>query len=227
MGGVYISPYTALVGPAGQSVPTITGVPTQVICDDFTTEVSINTAPWQATVTNLGTLQGEPSATTALKFDHSSAIDQMRDYTTAAYLAIEILQAQQQGDTSKQGELSFALWGLFDPTFFDSLGNIVGGDPTGPFSGHWITGTALSAANGYLSAAQTAVTTLGLNPSQYSNVDIYTPSPSSASQEYITVQTPEPTAAALLAVDLFGLGGLILLLRRRPSRAHDRRQSRL
>src|SRR5262249_20159124 len=131
MGGVYISPYTALIGAPCQTVPVINGVPTYLICDDFTTDVSINTPPWQALVTNVADLQNEVTPDADLKFDHGSATQQMFDYTVAAYLAVQIMQAKQQGDITKEGQLSFALWGLFDPPPASD----------GPLSGDWISGT--------------------------------------------------------------------------------------
>jgi hypothetical protein len=219
MGGVYISPYTAIIGAPGQTVPVIGGVSTAVICDDFATEVSVNTPPWQAIQTNVASLQAETAPNNNLKFDQShsgdsaaqlaaQAAQQMFDYTVAAYLAIQILNAKSLGDTTKQGQLSFALWGLFDAA-----------DPNGPLSGHWVTGTNLTKATQYLADAKTAVTNGGLTPSLYSNVNIYTPAPNqNASQEYITVSMPEPSAWGLLGFDLLAVAGGLFFFTRRGRR---------
>ena len=196
LGGVYISPYTALID----------GVPTTVICDDFTTEISTSTPPWSADVTNLASLSGETSPA-PLKFDTTDAAQQVTGYDVAAYLAIQILQAQEANDVTAQGDLSFALWGVFDPT---------SSDPDGPLSGNWITGTDLTNATTDLGLAEAAVAG-GWTPSDYS-VTIYTPSPTSAAQEFLTVTAPEASTPVLLSVDLLGLALVIAFFRRRSLR---------
>jgi hypothetical protein len=210
MAGVYISPYVALIGAAGQTEAVITGDPTYVICDDFTKDVSINTPPWQAIGTNLAALQGETTPNNTLKFDQGTGIlaaeKQMLDYTIAAYLAVEIMQAKAAGDVNKEGELSFSLWGLFDPTSIDA---------DGPLSGSWITGTHLTNATTYLLEARNAVLAQGLTPTSFANVTIYSPSPLTASQEYLVVSMAEPSFLALLGIDLLAVVGLILFGRRR------------
>jgi hypothetical protein len=213
LGGVYISPYTALIGPAGQTKATITGVDTTVICDDFTTDVSIETPPWQAVATNLSSIQGESSASTNLKFDQTDAARQQVDYTVAAYLATEILQAQAQGDVTTQGELSFALWGLFDI------------NPAGPLGGTWITGQTLAHAQNDLQSAVNYVQTNNLTPGSFANVTVYTPCGTNGicqtppdqtrSQEYIVVKMPEPSSPALLALYFVAMPVLALVFRRR------------
>jgi len=208
LGGVYISPYTALIGPSGQTIPTISGTATTVICDDFTTDVSTETPPWQAIATNLASIDGESSPDQTLKFDQGSATVQQSDYTVAAYLATEILEAQQASDLTAEGELSYALWGLFDS----------GTSSSDPFGGSFITGTTLTDAENDLTAAQTYVSANNLTPSSYANVTIYSPTPLTASQEYIVVSMPEPSSPALLALDLVGVMGLAFLLKRRSHR---------
>jgi hypothetical protein len=206
LGGVYTSPYTALVGPAGQTKATITGVATQVICDDFQTDVSINTPPWQAVVTDLSTILNESTTSKVVKFDQTSTVQQQQfDYTVAAYLAIEIMNVDQSTTAGQvhAGELSFAMWGLFDPIT----------DPAGPFSGHFVTGTNLTNAENDLKAAQAAVLN-GWTPNTYL-VTIYTASPLNASQEYLSVRAPEAATPVLLAVDLLGILSLVAFLRKR------------
>ncbi len=206
MAGVYTSPYTALIGAAGQTTATISGTPTLVICDDFLTDVSTATPPWQATATNMSALAGESTASSAVKFDRTaSAAKQITDYMTVAYLAEELMAIDQSttaGQTTA-GELSFAIWNVFDS--FSPL-------PT-----DYLNSAQRTQALNYLSLAQTAVA--GKSPTDFSNVTIYTPTPSGASQEYLTVTTPEASTIALLAVDISGLAGLVFLLRRRFARA--------
>jgi hypothetical protein len=197
--GVYISPYTA----------TIDGVSTSVICDDFSADISPSTPPWTANVTKLSSIQGETSADTVLKFDPTSAAQQQSDYTVAAILATEIFAAQTSGDALAQGELSFALWSVFEssavssyltsvsPIFSDSL-------------------TTLAAATSYLNAAKALAAPIGsLTPGSYSNVTVYTPTPLSASQEFITVSMPEPSSPELLVLYLTGVAGLVFVVKRR------------
>jgi hypothetical protein len=64
-----------------------------------------------------------------------------------------------------------------------------------------------------LSNAQLAVAH-GWTAAGYS-INIYTPNPHNASQEYITVSTPEPSEIALLGVYLSSFAGLVLLARKR------------
>ncbi|MBZ5577625.1 MAG: PEP-CTERM sorting domain-containing protein [Acidobacteriia bacterium] len=196
LAGVYTDPYTATVGVAGQTGPTISGVAMQVLCDDFTTDVNIGDF-WQAHVTNMSQLNGT-TLQTQLKFDTSgsaTAASQLQDYMTVAYLAQQIMAINQSTPAGAyQAEiLSFAMWGVFDPTTID---------PNGPLSGHWIKNGDLTLAQADLAAAQAAV--VGKTGADFSNVSIYTPSPLTASQEYIVV-TPEPGTFGMLALCLLGL----------------------
>ena len=51
MGGIFTSPYTAIVGGPNETADPgtglIAGVPTSVICDDFFGDVSTSMPPWQ------------------------------------------------------------------------------------------------------------------------------------------------------------------------------------
>lgn len=233
LAGVYINPYTALIGAAGQTATApalITGTPTQVICDDFTTDITTDSPAWQAnamSVAQLLTLDQTALAANSnalgsslVKFDSNlSALQQEQDYVAAAYLANQIFAAQTMGQTTLQGDLSFALWGIFDPTSIDA---------NGPLSGNWITGADLTAAQAELAnAVAYASVTANLNPASWGNVILYTPNPPTASQEFdafaVTsggvVSAPEPSAPSLLAVYLSSLVGLIFLFRRRVVRS--------
>jgi hypothetical protein len=213
MAGVYTDPYTALIGAPGQTHATITGVVTSVICDDFQTDVSTQTPPWQATETDLETILTETTTNDVVKFDTSDTVaQQQQDYEVAAYLAIEITNTDQSTSAGQvvAGDLSFALWSVFDPP----------PDPTGPLSGNFISGTDLAQAETYLAEAKSAVSS-GWTPGNYT-VDIYTPSyPSalSAAQEFLTVSAPEASTPILLAADMLGLLFLVKFLRKRASQA--------
>lgn len=194
MAGVYTSPYTA----------NIDGVSTYVICDDFTTD-SYQGLSWTATVSTVAAL---PSNT--VKFDVGSPATQEQDYATAAFLAGEIL-AQDQTTLAGQyqaGILSYALWGVFDTTL---LTTYQGPNCTSINSYGCLTSGELADATHALATARASAGSY----TQYSNVNVYTPAPLNASQEFLTVRTAEPSAASLFAVYLVGLLGLVLVFRRR------------
>jgi hypothetical protein len=221
--GIYINPYTALIGAAGQTAAPIGGVSTAVLCDDWTTDVYPSTPPWQATVTDLSQLYGETAPSDVVKFDNAdsptitnaTAAQQQNDYTVAGWLAIEVEQAQQANNTTVEGQLSYALWMLFDPTdpatYLNSVG--AGGD--------------LSAAETDLANAKAYVSNDGLNAGNFDaltgyDLTIYTSVPKSYAQEYLSltpVAAPEASSVVVLAADLMGVFGLIFLLRRRAARA--------
>lgn len=198
MGGVYTSPYYAKIGPLGTTTSQFDSIKTEtaIYCDDFNTEVSVGNI-WNATVTHMGALAGITSPLTTLKFDTTAfASKQQQDYMAAAYLAEELSKVDQSTSSGKQeaGQLSFAIWGVFDSGALSSLG-----------------GTNYTEAYNDLGSARTAVLTL--SPTDFSNVNIYSPNPKCASQEYLTVSpVPEPGTLALFGL---GLSALFLGTRRR------------
>jgi hypothetical protein len=212
MGGVYTSPYTASVG--GNTVA--------AICDDFSDEVSPGES-WTAIATNLATLD-ITTPTAAVYWDQGEGATQQTAYMVTAYLAEELLAINQSTTTGQTtaGELSFALWGVFDPTLLTAA------NPAGLTTG---TGGQLAAAENYLTSAEsavnTAITKQGLNNylSTFSNVTIYSATinngvpaeseNSSRPQEFIVVNMAEPPSPALLGLDLLGAAGLLLFARRR------------
>ncbi|MBV6467123.1 MAG: hypothetical protein PGMFKBFP_02459 [Anaerolineales bacterium] len=176
------------------------------ICDDFNTHSSIGQT-FNAVVTNVASLQGEVTPSTAVKFDHNNPADpasdaakQQTDYATAAYLAIQLLgidQSTAAGKTSA-GLYSFALWSIFTPSALTKL-----------------TPTEQAGVQNILNG----LTSANLTPGAYGNVDIYTPSPQSASQEFIVVRTDEPGAVALLGFNILAVFSLVFFLRKRLIRA--------
>jgi hypothetical protein len=209
MGNVYTSPYTALVGPGGETRSALAGngVRTTIICDDYLTDVGIGQF-WQANAINMSALSGLSGPLTTLKFDTAgTAAQQVTDYMTVAYLATELMAVNQStpAGATAAGELSFAIWAVFDPASRTSSGAL------GSLTGQNYTDAMTDLAN-----AKLAVTTTGHNdPSNYANVTIYTPSPLGASQEYITVRgVPEPATLSLLGLGLAGIG---MMRRRKPA----------
>lgn len=191
---------------------------------------------WTAYVTSLSSVtSGTDPYTSDLKWQgstYASTLSHSLAYEAAAILSIEILQGPT--GSTQQKDLSFALWGLFDP-----YGNGVSGDAGafGQLSAYGDTSDK-AAAIADLNAAIGDLTT-GINGmsvatylSNY-NVTIYSydaaagapscggkPCPSAPPQEFITVSTPEASTPVLFAGDLLGLVGLMGFLRKRASRAN-------
>jgi hypothetical protein len=200
MGGVYTSPYTL----------SINGTPTLAICDDFLTDIS-NGFTWNAVATSESSLVASDTLSDALpsadvRFDttpstNPTALQQGSDYSVAAYLAEELFAVYQTDETAA-GEISYAIWDLFDPGLLNS-------DNTG-------FGTLLEsermAALQYLAVARLATTPFSAN--EY--VTVYTASPNShISQEFLTVSMAEPPSSAILGLYVLSFGVLSLIFRRR------------
>ena len=195
MGGVYTSPYNISVNG---------GTATLMICDDFLTNVSLGQT-WNAKVTSLSDLQAGGTA----KFSTANTV---RDYATAAVLAGQLMGLGSFGNATA-GELSYAIWGTFDPVLLTN--NPASGE------GH-LTTTELQAAQKFLTDAQAVVdaATVGgvIDLSKIPNLTIYTPDPAGASQEFLRVSMPEPSFIATLGIDLLGIVGFVVLLRRKMAR---------
>lgn len=189
MGGVYVSPYVA----------SIAGVSAYVICDDFTTDVSVGDT-WSANQYSLSDVgsSGPQKFTTP---DWSPYTIQ-QEYDAAAILAEDVMA--NMWNSTLAGEYSFAIWTLFDPAAINGYG------------GNSLTGSQQSAVNSFRTAALTQAASGGASGL---NVAIYTPNPLNASQEYLVVNTPEASLPATLGVELSALVGLIFLMRRRLVRS--------
>ena len=194
MDNVYVGPYYASING---------GVPTAVICDDFSDD-SYVPETWTADIYNTPNYGTTPANETrdAQKWTALNAITPQtysvaQDYNMVGWLATEMLNNLSNPTT--EGELHFALWAVFDPSALPYLDS-----------------NSLS----WLSQA-----TAFKNDSSYiSSFTIYSPdltqpisAPGSATnppQEFL-VHTPEPPVLAVLGLDLSGLAGLVFLLRRR------------
>jgi PEP-CTERM motif len=195
LNGVYTEPYNAQIGPAGltndSQFSSTNSMPAAVYCDDFQDDVWQGQV-WQATVTNMSALSTTSLNTTVMFHDMTPA-QQAADYMAAAWL-VEQIAAQNQSLPAGQltaGQESYALWYVFDPAALTGLSS-----------------TDYNAAVTDYDDAVAAVA--GDTPGDFSKVNIYTPlddTPGSASsQEYFSVDAPEPGTLALMAVGLAALG---------------------
>jgi len=152
-----------------------------VICDDFTTDVSMGQT-WAANAYTLASLS-------SLKFGTSDpggldSSNLIQEYQAAFFLADQLVALPNtSANTDQIDDLSYAIWGIFSSVARQSSGYAL--DPD---------------------AQQLAANALGMSfGSSYFTRIIYTPSPLSASQEYLTVATtpvPEPSTIFLLGIGI-------------------------
>ncbi len=203
LGGVYTSPYVAAIAPAGGLTSASQFNPgnsfmSPIICDDFTTDVSAGLV-WQATVTNVATGFSPSGDVSALKFDQGNAL-QEQYYKTAAQLAQDLVAATPGSANAQQ--LSYAIWYVFDGAQggANALSGIDASDAA----------AALADYKTAYGIAQNA------DLSAYGNVNVYTANALNvlppdgkyldASQEYITVNVPEPATLSLMSLGVLGAG---------------------
>jgi hypothetical protein len=224
MGDVYTSPYYATIGTSSSVVP--------IICDDFADE-SYLPESWTAYETSLSGVTTGPVKWTGggTVPGGVGSISEAAAYTTAAYLAVEILETNQStpAGAEQAGDLSYAMWALFDSAVFTDQTNGAGGTCT--LSGGYgcLSSTDFANAEADLESAYASVKTNGLNTANFDskegvNVTIYTydtgaacsgTSCSGPPQEFISVTTPEASTPMLLAADLLGFMALVGFFRKR------------
>jgi hypothetical protein len=175
LGGVYVNPYVA----------TVNGVVTTIICDDFKAATYIGES-WKATAitfdnlaSNLGNVRWGGL---------SNALDL---YTQAAWLSLQLLSSV---GTPDQGQISYAIWGLFTPSALNTAGTAG--------AAKWIARSSEARQAGFVAG---------------SNFVLYTPVTGTAflngrampnPQEFIAVRVPESSAAPMLVLN----GAIILAL---------------
>jgi hypothetical protein len=161
LAGVYTDPYQGVTG--GQYV-----LP---FCDDYVDEVTPNES-WNALDTNLTSILGSSSPVQSVYYTGSSgygfdgltgSYSQSQDYLAAAMLAFDSLGLGTGTQTPQvqleQEELSFAIWGIFDPTLLQSVQNTCSVDTNPCPGGDDLTSGELSAAQTYLANALIDVAT--------------------------------------------------------------------
>ena len=170
---------------------------TPVICDDFADDSYIGES-WSATVSTVASLAGN------VKW--ASETDAQQNYEIAAWLAEDLLSTS---NTTATEDISYAIWLALDP----NVATYLSSDP----------GT-LSAAEGWITTAENAITTEDLTAADFANVLVYTPvagtavncngglCPADSPQEFLVVDAPEPGSILLL---ILGLVALAAFARRR------------
>ena len=83
----------------GNTGATVNGVPTSLMCDDFTTETYVPSGPFQYNVATLGNLS-------------TAKFTGLANYEAAAVLLWDF----ETSGGSDPGGYNFALWSIFDPT---------------------------------------------------------------------------------------------------------------
>jgi len=185
--GVYVSPYVGTITGNGMSYSGY------VICDDFYTDSYLN-APWSASTTSAGALDGTEKFPGTESFDGSTYSAQQA-YNAVGWLANGLLS--NLNNPNSQTNYSFAIWNIFD------------GQQTDPSGGALALESAAFSAvsNGYVAT----------------NVSVYTPTPLNASQEFLVVspplQAPEIDPASIASGLTLLLGGLAVIGGRRAKQA--------
>jgi hypothetical protein len=187
--------YTVLdgiyVSPYTATVGTIANTP--VICDDFVDEVTLGES-WNTSVGTVG------STATGLFGTENS-----RGYGEVAWLSEQLLA--NESNSLLQGQISYAIWSVFEGSAVTSWLNAWGDTTTEAGVAYWL-GQAAANVPGPGSG------------STFSNVTVYTPSPSGLpgtpgqAQEFLVVGTPEASSVANLAVDFLAFGALLFVFRR-------------
>jgi len=196
LGDAYTGPYTGTIKNLDNPSESLVGIP--VICNDYNTHSYLGESnKWTVVPTLVSDI---PSGN--VKFSGGSDyngnnVDQSSAYAAAAYLALQMMNAS---DSHTAGVLNYALWDIF-------TSNVIANSS--------LSSTDKSAAN---TAKMLAFNNAG-STTAYSNVTIWTPDPTDASQEFITVNVAEPTAIGILLFNLLAVGVLLVFVRRRNASA--------
>jgi len=191
MGGVPDNPYYV----------TINGVQVLAVCDDYFGD-------WPPTdwTANEYTLD-QVTATGPQKFTSASPDlanpDITYDYDAALFLASDLLSFNIPASSDPTdpyywyGVYSYAIWTIFETNAMDAWGGMTQQEES----------DIMNVQN------QAFATVMAPGWAGVSNVVIYTPDPTDASQEFLVDPVSEASALAILAVDLLALLGAVILAR--------------
>ena len=199
MGGVYTSPYEI----------TINGkVGVFLACDDFLTPIQLNYT-WDATIHPLSAVAGNAKFQDAAVMypddPGPTTYSVQQKYSAAAWLAYQLLtNASIWNSPATAGEYSYAIWQIFDPTAVNGY-NIP------------LTHDEKAMVKKYMQDAFAGTAS--------TSIYIFTPNPSTPSQEFIgflpngitadEVSVPEGSILTFLAFDFLALPAILLFKRRR------------
>jgi hypothetical protein len=173
--------------PVGPYEVTIAGISTLAISDDYLDTTTPGNM-WMAELSSRNDLNGA----------QWNSVAGLSGYEEAAYLGSELLAAYLSGNQIAEGEIQFAVWGIFDPA---ALTNLESYNKT-----YW------SAAEAYFAAAVD-------NPER--PFAVFTPVSTSGTELMIVrsrVATAEPGAPLLLGFDIASACAVLFVLRRYAKR---------
>lgn len=213
--GDYVNPYEFLVGGTNSGGTTSGGLTSgatntggsgaMLICDDFFTNINWGDS-WVATTemaSNVDSLvKFDPTSfTTTTGSPMTLTFTQQQAYNAAGWLANQMLGYLGTSTAQQNAQInySYALWELMS-------GNTSLGPPAGAAAA-----VTASPTQGTLDSLIETAMNQAKSGYQATNVIVYTPSPTSASQEFLQV-VPLPASVWLL---ISGFGGLGLMARRR------------
>ncbi|MDE3179666.1 MAG: hypothetical protein KGM47_08395 [Acidobacteriota bacterium] len=191
LAGVYVGAYEA----------TINGVPTPVICDDYSDESYVPES-WTANSSAFSDLSSTKWAA-AYPANYGAL------YNEAAWLIEQMINPV---NSSQLGEIQYAIWGLFNHSAITDLTSYNAQD--GAIAQGWLNNAQGQAPSD--SSSFTVYTPfIPPAPTCYSGAGQAVQCASSPPQEFITYNASEPPFLAMLGADLLLLGLAIGFLRRR------------
>jgi len=205
MGGVYVSPYQGSVC-SGLNQASCTSTSSNVlysgymICDDFSTDSHLGLPTWNASVTASASSIGGSVKFASDSNAYYSTTTAQQNYNAVAYLASQLMMPANMNNQTNADEYSFAIWSIFDKAALGYVTSV----------GTKTQGTVTLDVQNLIANAFTATASGYTGPT----VTVYSPNPSGVSQEFLVVNTPEPPAPALLAFEVGGPLGMLLLFRK-------------
>jgi hypothetical protein len=174
---------------------TVNGTPMNLICDDYTTEITQGQT-WNATLYS-------GSNISSLKFGSNTSFGNNAANATQAYQEVFWLSSQliNATDPNAISAIHYGIWAITDPT---GVTNVPTAGGTGSTS-YWLNLAGQSQNYGSVNMA---------------NYSVYVPSSSTPSQEFIGVNqspVPLPPSVMLMGTGLIGVFGLRKRLRRRSA----------